>query len=375
MILEAPPVGRELDMHHAFMGCAANAKHKFVFRRQGPGGTDFDWAVGLTHFDDSSMVLWPVELRKVPGYETEYVVFKPSPRPMVVPCFTWKHMFARKCRWRSPASQNHCFPDARGKWRPEVRLIVESLEKALLVVLAELGFCDIDVPTVRRAALVMGYALSSTAGAVEVLVSFIVKVLKCTEEAAMGFLQHRLESLAAKDRRMARALMEYDDAYQCLSKEDFDKVKTQKVKAAEEDVEFAEFAQEWKRMRVRLRKAAGAGAPAGGKGRGKGKGKLAPPPAPAPKPLPERLDMLDHSDVKGLCPPVGCRLWKSRHDQSWHTRMWEMPECSRRVATHGEALAIRMVVSDAWRQYALVVGLDVAALPVTSLEPETDDLD
>ena len=126
-----------------------------------------------------------------------------------------------------------------------------------------------------------------------------------------------------------------------------------------------EFVESYRRARRAAREKLSGKAPPTGKGAGRGK---AAGRAVAPRKLPDVMDaMMEHSIAKAFMPEGRCYLWKSRTDQSWHTKVEpDFQSCNRSLSRHGPD-CLKMVITDAWLKWCLREGIASDDCPMTGL--------
>lgn len=62
-------------------------------------------------------------------------------------------------------------------------------------------------------------------------------------------------------------------------------------------------------------------------------------------------------------------LWKIRRDSAWHARVGVLPSVSRSIQRPGQSLALRFVISGAWRAHCLLKWINLAECPMRDLGP------
>ena len=169
----------------------------------------------------------------------------------------------------------------------------------------------------------------------------------------MGYIAFRLAKISSKEFKMARTLLEIDEASKCLTIGDEEAMKKAQERAKASITAHRAFKALYRQKRRELRdKADGKGK---GKGKGKhgGKGKRLPV---AKHPTPANFAMKPQAAIKPFTPP-DTRLWKSSTG-NWHTRVRNQGECCRAIHTRGEDAAVRLVLGSAWQTWCLLEGLD-----------------
>ena len=65
--------------------------------------------------------------------------------------------------------------------------------------------------------------------------------------------------------------------------------------------------------------------------------------------------------------PDASFLWKSRSDGVWHSKVPPFGSCSRSVQMYTEQVALRLVISHAWKDYSDLEGSDYNECPMQGL--------
>ena len=351
---EAVEFKRERALRFTFAGCFAKADHLCVFRRKAIPGkcSAIDWSVGLHHYNSSGFLAWPVVFELMPGSVDCWWVklSREVTEPCLYAAFGWEGIEAIECEWRAWSWQVLQNPGIGAHWSPQIRIIAFGAVVVLEVVVARAGWFLIDGATLKLLAALFKWALSTPDDDLRVLIDMTVKALNCTPEEAMTFIAKRLAKVTSKEFKLAKTLLEIDEASKCLTAGDEEAMKEAQKKAKDTIRNHRAFKQRYKDKRRQMRVAKQPAAKAKGKGRGKGA------PAVPKHPTPASFEMMAHAQVKPFAPP-DTKLWKSRSG-TWHSRVRTQGECSRAIATRGEDAAIRLVLGNAWRTYCLLEGLD-----------------
>ena len=183
--------------------------------------------------------------------------------------------------------------------------------------------------------------------------------LQCLEKVG-----RRMTNDADADYSATEVLMEVDEAAKCLEKDDEQRFVKESARCAETSEIRQAFQKDWTTKRADLQSAQSAAK--GKKGQGKGKKKGASK-SSSTRTLPDTMQMMEQSEAKQWMPTgKGICLWKSRGDGSWHSVVPPFPETSRRVGTHG-AEALKMVISQAWKNWCFKEGVPLDACPMLGL--------
>ena len=90
-------------------------------------------------------------------------------------------------------------------------------------------------------------------------------------------------------------------------------------------------------------------------------------PVAVPK-LPTDMHTFEQRDGKRFMPLIRAKLWKSNGEPlSWHTEVKPMPSCNISIRSHRSAGALRIVISDAWYNWALLEGVPDDEIPMKDL--------
>ena len=209
-----------------------------------------------------------------------------------------------------------------------------------------------------------GYTVDTSQSLVDTLVSMTMSVLHLDEDEALSLLKVRLSAHSKKEAGAAKALMEVDEAVQCLEPNDINVVHKEQEKGEKRAASHKEFVAEWKAKRKSV-KACSKNNPK------KTKGKAPPHSARGRASCPVSLLpvgdlMVDQQQVKKFM-PEGSFIWKSRHDGTWHTRVPPFGTCSRSIQKHTEQVALRLVISHAWKDWCDLEGVEYGECPMQGL--------
>jgi hypothetical protein len=345
-----------------------------VWRREAPSDgvpaicSTVDWHIGLTHFNTSASVSWPVTLENVGAGYTIVELSQTHKTLSFHAFFDWDKVEALDNDWRSWSWQNVNIPTLRTR-TPAIRLIARVEAKPLLQLAALSAFWHIDCSVLVLMAAVLGIVLEDTTSEFQIVFGFVRAVLNTlTIDRWLDIVSQRLASSPEMENDVSAQLLEVDEAIECLDYDDIRKMQEQKKNALKSNSSRNTYREEYRAEKKKAApKPAPAPAPPKGRGRGRGKAKAAPIIPPAPMLL---LDMhtFAHKDAKRFMPPNRAKLWKSNGEPpSWHTEVHPMPSCNRSIRKHGNGGALRMVISNAWYDWALLEGKSVDEIPMTGL--------
>ena len=227
-----------------------------------------------------------------------------------------------------------------------------TVERDLIVVLAELAFIDMDLSTLQEVGPLNGLTLPASRTLFSVLFSFVSQVLKLEAGLTMQKVSHRLGDMSIHE-DFTEALLEIDDAAQLLDNNDQKHIAEELKKTSSKADTYHTFALEFGAKQRELREASAAAAP-------KAKAKKGAPVVPR---LPEN-GRIEQADAKAFLPP-GAKLWKSRSNGgSWNCRIEPLPQVSRKLLKHGESEALFIVIQETWKTYVLINGYSSTTLPM-----------
>ena len=100
-------------VHKTFIGCFCEAEHCIVFKRAGGVGPDFSWHVGLTNWQSSGILAWPVRMvSATPTARFDLVKFDYNVKePTVLSILSWAGITGRACEWQSWGTQVKSIPN------------------------------------------------------------------------------------------------------------------------------------------------------------------------------------------------------------------------------------------------------------------------
>lgn len=371
LLRDASALGCLRSLDKAFMGCFCAVAHSVIFRRAASSARSFSWHFGLVHFATSSVAAWPVELKLVPGadpaallVEFDVTVTEPSLFGIV----SWDDLYGRQVSWKSWAWQLQELPGASQNMLPAVRLVGGGPELPMAKLAARCAWWDFDLPLLRKLSAELAIEVERSEGLLQTLFRMTANVLAIDDdEEVMDILGRRLALVSSKDYKAAKLLSDVGEAARCLTHEDEEVVRREQAAGKERDNGLQSFVEEWRGKREQVRQAAAkAAAKAGGRrGRPQQRGSSS---SSTPSSLPRSgLEMLSQADLKRYMPP-NSYLWKSRRDSAWHARVGVLPSVSRSIQRHGQSLALRLVISEAWRTHCLLKGINLAECPMGDLE-------
>ena len=171
----------------------------------------------------------------------------------------------------------------------------------------------------------------------------------------MEFLAPRLESIPRVDLETLNVIQDIDEAMECLMRDEQKSLVEAQCKGrCEQDVQH-HLHEAFRSKMAKIR-----GAPAEGAKKAKGE-KIE---------LPESMELMPQHVVKRFFPASECLVWKSRSPPCWHVQVKGWPgEHSRSVAKWVETQALKLLITEAWYDYAILQGKALSDMPVVGLLP------
>lgn len=323
----------------------AAANHQLALQLDG------EWFLAVDHIAGSAAVLWPLERRPLPGmdgfwFEPSLSVRRPVLKPILdleVPACNLEIVsWAGQCRRR---------PALMLEWTPGLRMFQQGGVKSLVAIGAENAFWDFGKATLVNIARTMNIEIRAGASLVDILFDIVCQVLDISGEAAIQTVsrRHNIDHLSAN---YHPAILEVDEALQCLDMNDHKDFKQQKVKARERNVERASFQVEFRQKADKVR------ALAKTLTRGRAKAKAAPVRRNFPT-------VVSQADAKTLIPP-GTSIWRASSHCAWAGHCPPFARISSSWAM-GEPEAMKDVIRRLWLAYNGKNGLDANTCPFDGL--------
>ena len=118
------------------------------------GERNCQWHVGLTHYKITASLAWPVDVKKVPQYPSEfYISFHEGVKDVTVLVLEdWSKIKGFIYAWHSWSWQCQNFPRARAKWAPGIRPFTTTRELHLKCLAALLCFWMFTIPDLKTIA-------------------------------------------------------------------------------------------------------------------------------------------------------------------------------------------------------------------------------
>ena len=353
----------------AWLGAIFNCRFKLIFRLPG----DSQWYYGGHHFAESSCIVVPAVIGKLPGAELVY--FQPDVRhiatttsPTVLPITSIKDIDCYHYRSRSPMWQHLESGGAADVLPSAVRDFSASGDgpRPILIVLAENAFFKLNITFMRDLAKHIGAPCCAKFGLCETL--FVV--IQFTKQPISDLDVMKLVCMRKADFRKSQSWLaeveEIDEAVEVVDKEDEQLVGNLKKEHSRKHDEEEEFTRDV-RARCRVARAAAAKAAAKAAPKAKAGAKAAAKPK-YPALMPKWPDYDIPVDQARACLPPGGTLWRAeKYNASWQTHYQPFPRCARSVQLYGEAEALRLVLADCWGWHLLCNGMEEKECPIKGL--------
>jgi len=315
-----------------------------AFRRAKPYRKDapLGWHVALFALAASAVYAWPAQKEPIIGTNDSVFTLREDVGDVARLAFTdWKGLTGQTFTWRSPAWQKIHWP--RCKWASAVRAVAVGKEEALEVLGARFAFWSIDLAALIVLARIFEIALPVGASLLDVILTLVMAILKCTLDEAIDIAKKRVSIEVTEDNLCEEELLDVDEAADCLEKDDVQRVENQKKKLIERKEKVTVYRDDIVHL-IRQRREEKEGA--------KHKDKK---PKVEKIPMPATLPMED-TQVAKRCFPPNTLLWKARGTTSWHCRVQNWPELSRSVRKYGES-TLSVLASAAWKDHCEIEGL------------------
>ena len=225
--------------------------------------------------------------------------------------------------------------------------------KPLAEVVAEAGWFDLELSDLVKIGRVLGFNLDEVTTTVDALLSLTRGVLKCNTSRAMTCIANRLERRVPETD--VKVILDIDEAASCLLKDEEKALREQQKASRNNFQAMLQLHNEYANKQRAILSESGPSRPAKKPKTGVVK---------VPK---EGLELLPQKALKRFFPPKCC-LWKIRSSGTWNIRKDGWPcSASRSTRYHGEATAIKLLVSLAWYQHGILTGVEYEKLPVQGL--------
>jgi hypothetical protein len=184
-----------------------------------------EWYFAVDYFAESSAVLWPADRQQVPGSPNSYF-FEPRLNvgvPVLRPIVDLK-MQACSVEVVSWLTQCLRFPKVVGTLQPAIRTLQKGHQTTLVKVASSNAFWSLGKTTLLQIAKSEGIAIPAGASLVDTLFKMVVSISEVSEEAAIPIVAQR-QAVSDISSNFHSALMEVDEAVQCLDQRDHDEFK------------------------------------------------------------------------------------------------------------------------------------------------------
>lgn len=358
--------GRVDLLDDAWMGALFQRSHQmccFASWVRCPNGAYF---IPLHHFVGSAVLMWPAELKKLPGDTSGPTVVSfmfGVRRPIVVPVLSIHNIKAFPIAWRSWAWQQTHIKGCHSELKPGVRAFQDGAEEAFERVAARNAWWDLDQGFIRRLCTRLGLRLRSPSGdLLDTIVDSVMRVLGVEEEEEE---EEALQIARIRLARMRRAssyskqLANVDEAMKVLDRNDTDSFKSAQAAAAKRVDVMCVYKEAFKQRRQAARARVASGPSRSNAGGKKAKNNSKPMVMPP-------ISAIAHADVRKFAPPTA-RIWKANSTGEWIGHVPPNPTCSRSWRRHGECEALRLVLAHCWRQHCDLEGIAYESCPMQGI--------
>ena len=200
---------------NANLGEVFSVKHFFVFKRD----LTYDWFFAMTHFKDSAIMCFPVNVRTLPGTKTDYFVKKNGMEEMKLMSVFDLNFTARSVVFKSWARQVRTYKGKVADMIPAVRMFASSDAIPLFRLMCEKAFWKMPRTVVELYANANGTKYNKEDDDFAVLFDVYRGGMKCNESKVMEILTPRLTQ-AELDEQFASHLEGIEEAVEVLEEAD-----------------------------------------------------------------------------------------------------------------------------------------------------------
>ena len=335
-------------------GWFCKASHAMIFRKRAGemNSPIVHWSLGVHHFEGSSCIVLPCEMKVVPGNPGKrYIEF---PRKDAATLVSITSMVGIECFGVAPHSwawQLQNLNSISAHLPPALRLFIDTEMDNPLHLAADNAFYNIALHTLEWIASDIGCDYAAGDNVVQILFKLVKFVTKYTDAKVYTVLEKRFTALSRMCKHSGE-LLQVDEAAQCLTDEDQRKVHAEQDKATEALQELQQYRKDYKEHRAAHVKATGGCTKKVVEYKG-------------PKKV--NYNHLNQKTCKLLLPPGGL-LWRRRGMDTWCSRYKELPTREAKDSAHGsEAGALLQCLRHTWCWYLDMKGFERTACPITDL--------
>lgn len=344
-------------VENCWLGQLVDWTHQIALRRV--GASDDEWFVGLHHWSDSSVLVWPCRRRAFLLNSEEHffeLLCDGVREPTLVAFYELAEWHAATFEYRSPAWQMKHLHQSACTMPSAIRRVEVLAPTTVLEVAARSGWWKLGKIFLTNLAKHISCELPPAASLFDTAACLTAHVLECDRHDALVHLRRRL-AIDETSTSFCHELLEVEDVGQVLTREDEDSFKKTKksaqttltdVKAFRCEFYAAAAAETTKRasQAAKVRRKTGS--------------------APAAVWRLPLLSEVSQTEAAGFCPP-GASIWRDRVDGAWCSHFPPFPRLSRSWRKHGECEALRMCLSDVWQKHCMVSGIALSDCPLKGL--------
>lgn len=288
---------------NAWLSLLLRYQHHMIVRTIDDQGRRGGWVMPLIEVPGSCALAWPMVEHSFPGRpRSKYFVFGPAPidiNSLYIPVVDLDLFEAFPFTWRSPLWLARQSPRMPLEILTGAGVVVEPCGpvEPLLTVACRMGLFNLGLATVSLLAKHLGIDLPAKKTLFDVLFRVVSEVLKLPDSEVMAVLARRL---GAEQMDGMTALLELDEAYEVLDRDERDACDQMKAQHESARGDAVAFKRAWNEKRDLV-----LAEPGQGKGR-RSRGK--PKAAPKPQTLPP--GDLAQANLAPLCPQGGF-IWKN----------------------------------------------------------------
>lgn len=375
MLQDAAKQGLLHQLGDAWIGKVATVEHRLLINVDVDGARGVgQWYQALHHFNSSSILCWPGQLRDVVTRSASFRIFthdNECKEPVLISLLNIDKVMACSFTWRSWCWAVEHLGSLRGPGTGRLFPVVEHGPCKLLNIMAEKAFWNMPRSDVVAFAALRGILVNAGDSLLEVLVTVLMRILGCTEEVALEKISQRL-AVDDVPHSFAEEILAVDEALAVMDSGDIDTIHQEQKGQAKSIEEGKVFAKQYKQKRADARaKAAAAEDAAKGKGKGgKGKGKGGKGGKGNGPDRPKLPSMIEHADAKQYIPP-GASIWRGLSRGEWWGHMPPRRRVSAKWADSTQFGAMLSVIRELWRQWMDINGGTERDIPFTGLFEES----
>ncbi len=346
-----------LVAERAWLGELIDWKHQIAVQKLGTTS----WYLGLHHWGDSGILLWPCTRRHFPSSIDGYwfdldLDAKDIVMDVVYDAALW---VAASFEFRSPAWQFFHHRESAVSMPPAIRRVQSAPVAPLLEIAAAAGWWDLGNQFMTKMCNHLNVKMPPSPSQFQILEFATRKALTCSSEKALDCLAKRVAD-EESDLLFGEELLELDDVHEVLTNEDVRAVKDSQKAMATKFVESKQFREQFASAAALAAKARGKEAKEAAAGGKKIRAKKKPE---------WRLPLcsqVPQSEAKTYVPDGGS-IWVDRGDGAWCSHYPPFKRFSRSWKKWGESEGLRLCLLDMWTKHCMVHGIPHSECPLKGL--------